>query len=182
VYGCRRWLGLNTAKGLARGRGPLRKAAAVGSFLARCASVVPTVFRGRCEVAVRCAVRLSLGPRVVQALDHAYERFDGKGMPRGLRGEEISRVSRLIALAELATFFLPAGVETACEVIEARANGQFDPKLTRAFVAHARELQSVVAAPSLWQRVLDAEPRPHSHTCGSRWPACKHSPRYSRTT
>lgn len=148
------------AKGLARGRGPLRKAAAVGSFLARGTSVVPTVFKGRCEVAVRFAVRLSLGPRVAQALDHAYERFDGKGLPRGLRGEEISRVSRLIALAELSTFFLPAGVETACEVIQARANGQLDPKLTRAFVAHARELQTLVAAPSLWQRVLDAEPRP----------------------
>ena len=159
------------AKGLARGRGPLRKAAVVGKFLARGPKLVPQVFAGRCEVAVRFAVRLGLGPRIVQALDHAYERFDGKGMPRGLSGEEISRVSRLVALAELATFFLPAGVETACAVIAARANGQLDPVLARAFVMHARELQAEVAAPSLWQRVVDAEPRPHAQLASSRLPA-----------
>ena len=159
------------AKGLAHGRGPLRKAVAVGSFLARGPAVVPKVFLGRCEVAVRFAVRLGLGPRIVDALDQAYERFDGKGLPRGVRGQAISRVARLLSLAELAVLFLPAGLDTACSVITARAGGQLDPLLARAFVQHARALQAVIAAPSLSQRVLDAEPKPHAMLAASRLPA-----------
>ena len=40
-----------------------------------------------CEVAVMLARRIDLEPSVVDALAHAYERWDGKGFPDRLRGD-----------------------------------------------------------------------------------------------
>ena len=44
---------------------------------------------GHCEVAARLAARLGLAEPVRYALAHAYERWDGKGLPDGLAGEEV---------------------------------------------------------------------------------------------
>jgi HD domain len=45
------------------------------------------------------ARRLGLDPAVEQALLHVFERWDGKGSPRRLRGEAIAPPARLPRLA-----------------------------------------------------------------------------------
>jgi hypothetical protein len=42
------------------------------------------------EVAVRIAGTLGLGPGIQQGLWQVYERWDGKGAPKHLRGEQLS--------------------------------------------------------------------------------------------
>jgi hypothetical protein len=54
---------------------------------------------GHCEVAARLAARLSLTEAICQALAHAYERWDGKGLPAGLAGEEIPVPIRVVTVA-----------------------------------------------------------------------------------
>ena len=45
---------------------------------------------------------VALPPEVRTAVEQMYERFDGKGMPKGARGKEISLGARLLAIADRA--------------------------------------------------------------------------------
>jgi type VI secretion system secreted protein VgrG len=67
-------------RGVGRGQRLGKRASAVATVLVKAPRVLPGALRGRCEVAIRFAVRLGLGPRVARALDEAFERWDGKGV------------------------------------------------------------------------------------------------------
>lgn len=56
--------------------------------LARGLVALPQVkasFAGHCEVAQRLAERLEFSPNIIYALGQLYERWDGKGAPKGLK-------------------------------------------------------------------------------------------------
>jgi HD-GYP domain-containing protein (c-di-GMP phosphodiesterase class II)/predicted DNA-binding protein (UPF0251 family) len=148
-------------RGIARGKGLGKRVRSVTNLLARAPSVLPIALRGRCEVAIRFAVRLGLGPRVERALDEAFERWDGKGLPAGRKGKEVSTAARIISLAELAASYVAVGgVEGAREVVRARSGGHVDPELAARFVDDADAMLANATAPSVWDRVLEVEPRP----------------------
>jgi len=87
-------------------------------------------------------------PEHAEAARHHHERFDGEGYPDGLKGEEIPRVARLLALCDSAEAMLAAerrwqARRSPAEVLallEAEAGTQFDPELTLAFSAAYRAL------------------------------------------
>jgi len=71
---------------------------------------------------------------------HHHERYDGKGYPHGLKGDEIPLLGRIIAVAD--TFdaitsnraYRPAkGAEKAMAVIEEVAGTQLDPDVAKVF-------------------------------------------------
>jgi hypothetical protein len=99
-------------RGLARGQGLGKRVRTVTTLLVRAPSTLPVALRGRCEVAIRFAVRLGLGPRVARALDEAFERWDGKGLPAGRKGQELSIAARIVSLAELAASYVAVGGAT----------------------------------------------------------------------
>jgi putative two-component system response regulator len=79
------------------------------------------------------------------ALTH-HERWDGGGYPRGLRGEEIPRSGRLVAIADVFDALTHARpyreslpVDEAVAVIASGARKQFDPELVEAFESLDRE-------------------------------------------
>src|SRR5580692_8525630 len=47
------------------------------------------------------AARLGLSQQVRDSVEQTFERWDGKGVPKGVRGEEILATSRLVALADV---------------------------------------------------------------------------------
>jgi putative nucleotidyltransferase with HDIG domain len=70
-----------------------------------------------------------------------HERYDGTGYPRGLKGEEIPLVARLVAVAitlDAMTFdqpYRPAqSFEAARKEIELCSGRQFDPEIAKAFL------------------------------------------------
>jgi response regulator RpfG family c-di-GMP phosphodiesterase len=72
---------------------------------------------------------------------HHHERYDGKGEPQGLKGDEIDLGARIFAIAvaldELTSNrpFQPAiGFEDAMKEIERMSGAQLDPALTKAFL------------------------------------------------
>jgi HD-GYP domain-containing protein (c-di-GMP phosphodiesterase class II) len=85
-----------------------------------------------------------LGPMLPIVRSH-HERWDGKGYPRGLRGEQIPLGARIIALAEAFDAMTrnphrpSRSVEQALLEIETCAGTQFDPRLARLFVAEYRQ-------------------------------------------
>jgi HD-GYP domain-containing protein (c-di-GMP phosphodiesterase class II) len=156
-------------RGIARGQPLTKRVRTVTTLLARAPSALPRALRGRCEVAIRFAVRLGLGPRVERPLDEAFERWDGKGLPNGLEAEEVSLAARIVSLAELAASYVAVGgVDGAREVVAARSGGHVDPDLAARFVEGADGLLADAMTPSAWERVLEVEPRPFAHVAASQ--------------
>lgn len=119
------------------------------------------IFRAICEVASSLAERLGLGQGVQNALYQVMERWDGKGSPEGVAGEEIARAARMAEVATQAVIFdRLGGAEAAVEMVSRRAGGWFDPAIGEAFRAHGPDLLAEIAAGDPWTAVLDAEPRP----------------------
>lgn len=84
---------------------------------------------------------LNLLPRERTLILHHHERWDGKGYPMGLAGEDIPFLSRIIALADsydAITTDRPYRQRRthteALREIAAHAGSQYDPELTRQFV------------------------------------------------
>jgi HD-GYP domain-containing protein (c-di-GMP phosphodiesterase class II) len=105
------------------------------------------------------ARRLGLGQRVRDIVEQAFERWDGRGSPKGARGEEILIGSRLIALADVVEVFHRAGgTQAALAVAKARSGTQFDPQVVDAFARAADELLADLDQTSTWAAVISAEP------------------------
>ncbi len=84
---------------------------------------------------------LNLLPRERALILHHHERWDGKGYPLGLVGEDIPFLSRIIAMADAydaitsdRPYRRRRTHEEALAEIEAHAGTQFDPDLTRHFI------------------------------------------------
>lgn len=117
--------------------------------------------RANCEVASAIAARLGLGEGVQAGLLDVFEWWNGGGGPRGLAGETISPVSRLVNVAGYAVFFdRLGGPEGATRALRQRAGGYLDPGLVAAFVARADELLTPTNSGDVSDRLLAAAPGP----------------------
>jgi len=114
-----------------------------------------------CEVAARLASRLGMAESVGHALGHAYERWDGKGFPAGLAGEDVPVAVRIVTVARDAELWARrAGWATATDVLVHRRGRAYDPAVVETFVAageHWLEESGEDPCPA----VLDLEPAPH---------------------
>ena len=70
-----------------------------------------------------------------------HERWDGRGYPEGLKGEEIPLSSRIIALVDTydamtstRSYRAAMSHETAIEEIKRCSGSQFDPRLAELFI------------------------------------------------
>jgi HD-GYP domain-containing protein (c-di-GMP phosphodiesterase class II) len=78
---------------------------------------------------------------VVPIILYHHERYDGKGYPEGLKGEEIPIGARVIAVADTFEAMIcerpyrgRISLKNAVEEIEKQSGKQFDPKVVRAFL------------------------------------------------
>lgn len=94
---------------------------------------------------------------VVAAIRHHHERYDGKGIPGGLKGESIPLISRIIAVADTfdamssdrpyrkkVSFYI-----TEKEILS-NSGTQFDPKIVEAFKAASKKGRLHVLSESPW--------------------------------
>ena len=56
----------------------------------------------QCDVAVHCSRKLAMPPGVVQALRETEERYDGRGLPDGIGGEQLTLAQRCVEVARVA--------------------------------------------------------------------------------
>ncbi|MGH2655593.1 MAG: HD domain-containing phosphohydrolase [Actinomycetota bacterium] len=119
------------------------------------------MLRAICEVATRLAERLRLGTGVEEALFQNLERWDGKGEPRKLAGDEIALPARIAEPAtQMVIFHGLGGIEAATAMLDRRAGGWFDPTVAEAARAAAPEILERLDGGDPWAIVLEAEPRP----------------------
>jgi HD-GYP domain-containing protein (c-di-GMP phosphodiesterase class II) len=142
--------------------GPAARTRAVAGLLTAPKGFVAQTFAGICEVGARFGERLGAGPRVTEALEHAYARWDGKVFETLPSGESISPLARLVHLVHVAQKFHRAGGREAADaVVLARRGGEFDPTLADLWLSHSDELLRPLGGESIWETALAAEPEPH---------------------
>lgn len=140
------------------------RASAVAGLVTASPAFVAESIVGICEVGARLGERLGAGPRVTQALNQAYARWDGKVFTALPSGDAISRLARLVHVAHIArTFHRAGGRETADDVVRARRGGELDPELCDLWLAHSQELLGRGNEDSVWELAMDAEPEPRRH-------------------
>jgi hypothetical protein len=110
-----------------RGRSPARRAGLVARALGNPKGAARSL-TAHCEVGARLATRLGLGDGVVQGLAHAYERWDGRGLPDRLAGDAVPIAVRIAVVARDAVLWQRiAGTDAAVEVLLRRRGRAYDP-------------------------------------------------------
>ena len=96
--------------------------------------VTRALMQARCDRGAEIALMLGLEPETAEAIRALDEHWDGGGQPRGLRGEEIPLLGRILCLAQTAEIFHAAGGPRAAWRVARRRRGHwFDPALVDAF-------------------------------------------------
>ena len=105
------------------------------SFLLQCGPLVKEIMRSHCEVAELFARQLGFSENVQLTLRFQWERWDGKGMAYGLKGENIPRAARLLHLAQvldLTDRF--GGADAALMMAREKRGTRFDPECVDTFL------------------------------------------------
>jgi len=153
----RELLGLLAATGAGAG---LRRAAHVVRALTG-RRAVADILRATCEVGAMLAERLGLGEPVARALAQSLERWDGKGQPHGLRGDDLALAARIAEPATQAVIFHRlGGAETALAMAARRRGGWFDPAVAEALRDVGPAVLERLEAEDPWELFLEAEPEP----------------------
>jgi HD-GYP domain-containing protein (c-di-GMP phosphodiesterase class II) len=113
-----------------------------------------------CEVADRFTAALGFDEDVRRDVAGVYERWDGKGFPKGVRAAKVGLAPRIVCVAEAGELFRRLeGVEAARAIVKRRAKRAYDPRIAACFAEHADAL----LAPSqgdAWEAMLAEEPGP----------------------
>ncbi len=121
--------------------------------------VMKESFSGFCEVAQRLAARLGFDEGVIHALGQVFERWDGRGSPAGLKGEQIAPSMRIVSLAQDAvTFHRLDGSEAAVSMVRERKGTMYDPDMAELFCQQASKLLAGLDDEPSWASVLALEP------------------------
>ncbi len=141
------------------GGSPLQLVRSMTLGIMEMSQVSKEIFAGHCEVAQRLAERLGFSGEVVEGLGQLYERWDGKGLPYGIKGESITPAVRVVTLAQDAvTFYRLGGVAEALDMALARRGGAYDPAIVDRFRERSGVLFDGFDQESAWETVLDLEP------------------------
>jgi HD-GYP domain-containing protein (c-di-GMP phosphodiesterase class II) len=142
---------------------PSMSAADVAKAVAEARTVSIPVLAGCCEVAQMLAGRLGLSVETCENLSHPYERWDGLGVPRGLKGDAVRLPVRIVALVQDAMVLVEKhGFETMLSMVAKRRGSAYDPELADRFLAHAERLLQGFDEPADRESLLALEPLPHA--------------------
>ncbi len=124
------------------------------------------LLEAHCEVGARLAIEMGLSQRVATALGFAYARWDGRGVPAGVAGEDIPMSVRVSIVArDLELWTRETSNEATRQVLERRRGHAYDPEVVDAALQigaeNLRDCQD-----DLWEVVLTLEPPPRMCASG----------------
>jgi HD-GYP domain-containing protein (c-di-GMP phosphodiesterase class II) len=130
--------------------------------LPRAVRFMPRHFNAFCEVAGMLAERLGMPESFSAMFPLLTERWDGAGVLRRAKGDDVPLPIRIFHVARDATYQRLMGDDDhVVSVIRARAGHAFDPEVVAAFMDNPAEILGPPDPPeSVWNEVLDAEPKP----------------------
>ncbi|MEV6768157.1 HD domain-containing phosphohydrolase [Nocardia sp. NPDC051030] len=141
---------------LGPGQPPLHRLTMAGRFLAGGFRDAMNTFVTHCQTTADIAERLQLHADVRGALPQAFERWDGKGLPDGLRGAQISAVMRVVQIADDAEMYCRVGgSRAAVDMLRARGGTEFDPDLVDLCDRYRAEILDDIDTVDAWSVVID---------------------------
>ncbi len=106
----------------------------------------------RCDRGAEIARMLFLSEETAAGIRSLDEHWDGRGMPDGMRGEEIPLAARILCLAQTVEVFHASGGIKAARAMAKRRRGRwFDPALVDAFLRFCgdREFWGALESPDV---------------------------------
>jgi HD-GYP domain-containing protein (c-di-GMP phosphodiesterase class II) len=144
---------------LGAGRSPLQRFQLAVEFALSGHREVDDMIEQHAEMARALGEQLELPAEVLEALAASYERWDGRGWPGKLKGEEVPIASRLAQAAEFVEVAnRVGGAEAARELARERRGEQFDPAVSDVIEAEADVILSGLDSVGTWEAVIGAEP------------------------
>ena len=115
-----------------------------------------------CEVAGMLAERLGVPQSVHEMFPFLTERWDGAGVLKRARGDEIPLPLRIIQVGRDATYQRLIGDDDyVMDVIASRAGHAFDPEVVAVFLDNAAAILGPrEPSETMWEDMLASEPRP----------------------
>lgn len=140
------------------GSPPLHRLRLASSIVMTGGRAVQQGLMSHCLTTARLAERFELGDEVCRPLQQVFARWDGKGVPGDLGGEEIDLPMRLFHLADaVEVHHRTGGVDAAREVARAKRGTHFDPTVVDDFCAIADDVLGDPGAEHDWAALLDRE-------------------------
>jgi diguanylate cyclase (GGDEF)-like protein len=103
------------------------------------------IMKSHVESAVNIIRHLPSLDYVIPTILSHHERYDGRGYPQRLKGEEIPIMGRILCIADSfdamtseRNYKKPLGLDEAIKNLQHEAGGQFDPKLVLIFIDELR--------------------------------------------
>lgn len=132
------------------------------AFLLTARHQVGRLIQSHCTSAGVLSDRMGLDREVGQALAFIFERWDGRGMPDGARGDQIPLEVHIVRLADVAEVHLrTGGLPRAVDVIRARRGTQFSPEVADVFAGDAAAIVDGLLDIDVWTAALAQAPDRH---------------------
>jgi HD-GYP domain-containing protein (c-di-GMP phosphodiesterase class II) len=137
----------------------LRRIRLGASLMATGGKAVQRGLMSHCLTTARLAERFALGDDVCEPLHQVFTRWDGKGVPGDVGGDEIALPMRLFHLADaVEVHHRTRGVDAAVEIARAKRGTHFDPTVVDAFCSLASDVLGDPDEDHDWPALIDAEP------------------------
>jgi HD-GYP domain-containing protein (c-di-GMP phosphodiesterase class II) len=144
---------------LGRGHPPLHRFRLGLEFVLSGRREVDGMIESHSQIARMLGEQLGLSEAVRDALAASYERWDGRGWPGDLKGDQVplpARISQFAEYVEVANRV--GGIQSATRMARQRRGKQFDPEVVDALVQDAASILPRSDDASSWSAVVDAEP------------------------
>jgi putative nucleotidyltransferase with HDIG domain len=109
------------------------------------------IIRKHPEEGAKLVEKMGYSDKVVKAVLHHHECWDGNGYPYGLKGKNIPLYSRILAVADAfdamtcdRPYRKALSTNAAVAQLKASAGTQFDPKIVTIFLENIIELPSLI--------------------------------------
>lgn len=129
------------------------------AFLVTARNRVARLIHSHCSSAGVLSDRMGLHGQVGEALAYVFERWDGRGLPNGARGEDIPVEMHIVHVADVAEVHLrTGGLSHAVEVLRSRRGTQFSPAVVEVFEGDASAIVDGLLETDVWTAALALAP------------------------
>jgi HD-GYP domain-containing protein (c-di-GMP phosphodiesterase class II) len=145
------------------GAGVQRRVRVTGELLATAGRTVRESLVAHCQVTGHLAAQLGFDTRMRDCLSQTFTRWDGRGTPAGVRGEEIKLPTRIVCLADLVeVHHRRGGIHAAFDVVRRRCGTSLDPAVAHEFERCGEEVLDGLPAETSWEDLINADPAPRT--------------------
>jgi HD-GYP domain-containing protein (c-di-GMP phosphodiesterase class II) len=129
------------------------------AFVLTARNQVAKMIHSHCSSAGVLSDRMGLDRQVGEALAYIFERWDGRGMPNGARGEDIPLEIHIVHLADVVEVHLrTGGLAAAIDVVRSRRGTQFSPAVAEVFEHDAAAIVGGLLEMDVWTAALAQAP------------------------